>query len=157
MDLLILTSALDRSVAAITSATDTAVLSGPDDFPQLVLGTTEPMTVKHLSAASTYETWSYDPTYTVKVALGNLTATGLDSFAEATLSTVITNQGKSGNLSLTTARLASAMSCAFNTTRPGARVVMTLQVTVTDPSGNNRVFAQLPVSVRGTVPSFTQT
>lgn len=141
----------------MTSAAVTTALSGPDAFPQLVLGTTEPITVKHYSAASTVETWSYDPTYTVVASLGVLTPSGLEVYAEATLSTVITLLGKSGDLALTTARLVSAMANILSTRPNATRATLTLQISVTDPTGNKRVFAQLPVTVVGTVPSFTQT
>lgn len=156
MDLLILTSALDRSAAAITSAADVTPLDGPDDFPQLVIGTTEPITVKHLSAASAYEEWSDDPDYTVSVALGTLTATGLDVYASAALSDVITD-GKSGSLALTTSALANALAARLGwACRPRA-FILTLQVAVTDPEGNRRVYAQLPVALKGTVSAFAQT
>jgi hypothetical protein len=151
MELLILTSALDRSASAITSASNVTALAGPDAFPQLVAGTTEPITVKHLSAASTFESWSDDPLYTVIASLGKLTTSGLDVYAEATLSDVIAD-GKGGNLPLTTSRLVDALR---NWRFP--RSVLTLQITVVDPTGNKRVFAQLPVTVLGTVPSYTST
>lgn len=153
MELFILTSTKDRSAAAITSASDTTALVGPDDFPQLVLGTTEPLTTKFLSAASTYETWADDPTYTVTASLGALSADGLSVFAEGTLSTVITD-GKSGELDLTTAALVDAVRLAICNPRQTA-VLMTLQITVTDPDGNRTVPAQLPVQVNCRVPSFT--
>lgn len=156
MDLLILTSIKDRAASAITSASDVTPLSGPSDFPELVVGTTEPMTVKHLSAASTYETWSYDAAYTVVVALGIITAAGLKVYASGTLSSIISSQGKSGNLALTSSTLVNALTEILGSRTTG-RTTMTLQVTVTDGSGNKRVFAQLPVTVRGTVPAFTQT
>lgn len=156
MDLLILTTATDRSLAAITSATDVTALEGPDAFPQLVLGTNEPLTVKHLSAASTYEAWSADAAYTVTASLGVITAQGLLAYTTATLSTVISN-GKSGTLNLTTSELVSAASCGMHAWPPRQSLVLTLQITVTDGSGNKRVYAQLPVRLNGSVPAFTET
>jgi hypothetical protein len=151
MDLFILTTALDRSAAAITSAAVVTPLVGPDDFPQLVLGTQEPFTVRHLSAAGAFETWSADPLYTVTVTLGRLSANGMDALATADLSSVVTN-GKAGSLSLTT----QALSDAIRALR-FPRGTFVLQVTVTDDSGNKRVFAQIQVTVVGSVPPFTLT
>lgn len=151
MDLLILTTAKDRSAAAITSASDTTALEGPEGFPQLVLGSNEPLTLKFLSAASTYESWSADATYTMTASLGYLSATGLDVLTESTISTLITN-GKSGTLSLTTTDIVNAMDLAITGRRDS--VLMTLQITVTDASANRRVYAQLPVQVNARVPSF---
>jgi hypothetical protein len=154
MDLLIYTGAKDRSQSAATSASDVTALEGPDDFPQLVLGTTEPLTAKFLSAASTYESWSDDSTYTVTASLGYLTSTGLDVFAEATLSTVISD-GKSGDLALDTTALAEALRQAIDGHPRRTAVQMTLQITVTDADGDRRIYAQLPVQVNGRVSNFT--
>lgn len=156
MDLLIYTGALDRSSAAATSASDLTALVGPDAFPQLVLGTTEPLTAKFLSAASTYESWSGDATYAVTASLGWLTPDGLQVFAEATLSTAISN-GKSGELALTTTALCEALRIALGCRPRATSVEMVLQLTVTDPSGNRRAYAQLPVTVNGRVPNFVPT
>jgi hypothetical protein len=156
VDLYILTSIKDRAASAITSASNVTPLSGPTDLPELVVGTTEPMTVRHLSAASTYETWSYAADHTVSVALGIITSAGIKVYASGTLSTVITDQGKSGSLALTSSTLVNALTEILGTRTTG-RTTMVLQVTVTDASANKRVFAQLPVTVRGTVPTFTQT
>lgn len=146
MDLLINTSALDRSAAAVDSAASFVALSGPDSFPQLVLGTVEPITVQFLNKASTYETWTADPTYIVTVSLGVVTADGSKDYADATLSGVIAN-GKSGSLPLTGNQLASAMAAYRCGRVRGGFAVMTLQFAVTDPSTNKRVYAQLPVAV----------
>lgn len=152
MDLLINTAALDKSAAAVGAAATFLPLTGPDDFPQLVLGTTEPITLKFLSAASTFETWSDSLLYTMAVSIGRKTPTGLLDFADATLATVITN-GKSGSLALTGSRIADEMrfilACCSNWNRTD--VILTLQVKVTDPSGNVRCFAQIPVQVNGKV------
>lgn len=156
MDTFILTSTKDRSAAAITSASDTTALVGPDGFPQLVLGTTEPITAKFLTSASAYESWSGDATYDVTVSLGALTADGLSAYSTATLSTAISN-GKSGDLALTTQALVDACKL-FLSQRPRAPSLgLTLQFDVTDPSGNKRTYAQLPVTLNFRVPPFTPT
>lgn len=152
MDLLINTSALDRSAAAVDGAASFVALSGPDQFPQLVLGTTEPITLKFLSAASTYETWTDDVTYTMVVSLGYKTPSGLLDLADGIIAAQIVN-GKSGSLTLTGAKIADQvrwiLACCSSWNRTD--VILTLQVSVTDAGGLRRVFAQLPVQVNGKV------
>ncbi len=163
MDLLILTTALDKSAAAMTSITNATALIPPGELPQLVIGTTEPITLKFLTAVSTYETWTADATYTMKVDIGALTANGLKVYASATIANLISN-GKSGSIALTTAALVTAISADFarwnhQSINPLVRcrapfATLILQVTVTDPAAAKRVFAQFPVTVNGTVPAF---
>lgn len=152
--LFIYTGATDLSAAAVTSAASLTPLEGPGAFRQLVLGTTEPLTVKFLSAASTYESWSDDPTYTVTASLGELTPDGLALYTESALSTVVAD-GKSGDLVLTTVPLIDA--ARFSTScRPRATALqVVLQITVTDPAGARRAYAQLPLTLNFRVPSFT--
>jgi hypothetical protein len=155
MDLLIKTTGItDLTLAAVTSATDLTPLVGPDDFPQLVLGSTEPITLKFLTAASTYASFTADPTYRMIVSLGLVTADGLENYAETELLTAISD-GKSGNLALTSTALIDAVECAFAGNWRASTVQLTLQVTVTDPSGYRRAYAMLPVTLWGRVPSFT--
>ncbi len=152
MDLLINTSAKDRSAAAVDGFASFAALTGPDAFPQLVLGTLEPITLKFLSAASTYETWTADPTYTMSLSLGLKTPDGQEDFADsAAIATLITN-GKSGALDLTGPSILSHVRTILACFPINRRdVILTLQVAVTDPLGGKRVFAQLPVQVNGKV------
>jgi len=151
MDLFIRTAGVtDLSAAAVKSASDFTALSGPSDFPQLVLGVDEPVSLRFLSAVSTYEAWSDDPTYTMKVSLGQITAGGLRNLAESTIATVATDY-KTGTLALTGISLIDYMNTAFGYNSRAASVQLTMQVTVTDPSGNRRVFAMLPVTVLGSV------
>lgn len=154
MDLFIKTGVTDLTAAAVTSASDMTALVTPDGLPQLVLGTTEPVSVKFLTAASSYESWSGDATYTVTASLGAVTFNGLDNLAEGTLSTAITN-GKSGYLALTTTDLIDYIERAFGRNARAASVQLTLQITVTDPTGYRRVYAMLPITVWGRVSSFT--
>lgn len=157
MDLIIRTAGVtDISAAAVTSASDLTALTAPDELPQLVLGTTEPMTVKFVSAAGTFEAWSDDPTYEVMIALGIVTALGTDNYADAELATVISD-GKSGNLALDTVALVNAVHDAMLRNRRANTVQLVLQVYVTDPSGNRRTYAMLPVTLWGRVPTFTPT
>lgn len=154
MDLIIRTTGtLDLTAAAVTSASDLTPLNPPDDLPQLVLGTTEPITVKFVSAASTFEAWSDDPTYTVYASLGVVTSRGTDILSESVLSTVISD-GKSGDLPVNTDALASYVFGAFAENRRANTVQLTLQITVADSNGDRRAYAMLPVTVWGRVASF---
>jgi hypothetical protein len=154
MDLIIRTTGTtDLTAAAVVSASDLTPLTAPQDLPQLTLGATEPVTVKFVSAASTYESWSGDATYAVMVTVGQVTADGTEGYAEATLDTTITN-GKSGNLNLDTTALNDALALAFLRNKRANTVQLTLQVTVTDPTGNRRVWAMIPVTVWGKVSTY---
>jgi hypothetical protein len=155
MDLFILTTGVtDLSASAITSASNVTPLVPPTGLPQLVLGTTEPITVKFLTAASTYETWSDDPAYDVIVSLGLITSDGLEDYVQTELATVIT-EGKSGSLQLTSDKLIAAVEAAFGRNLHASTVEFVLQINVTAPVGSMRCFAMLPVTVWGRVPSFT--
>jgi len=155
MDLIIRTAGVtDLSAAAVTSASDLTALTAPDELPQLVLGTTEPMTVKFVSAAGTFEAWSDDPAYSVMATLGGGTADGTDSYAEAAMDTVISD-GKSGDLNLDTTKLNDAIGLAFLRNRRAATVQLVLQITVTDPTGDRRTYAMIPVTVWGKVSTYT--
>lgn len=155
MDLIIRTTGTtDLTAAAVTSASDLTPLTAPEDLPQLTLGATEPVTVKFVSAASTYESWSDDPSYSMVVSLGYVTSRGTENLTDAELSTVI-SEGKSGNLPLTTVALVNAIDDEFLRNKRANTVQLVLQVSVTDPSGNRRVYAMLPVTVWGRVPNFT--
>lgn len=150
MDLFINTSSKDLTTAAVASASDFTALDTLTDLPQLVAERTEPFTVKFLSSSNTYESWSASPTYTVRLALGLITADGTQDFAEATLSTIVAN-GKSGALDLTPDTVTAAMrsACVGYGRKSSARFV--LEVLVTDDAGKVRTWAQLPVRVNGLV------
>lgn len=149
MLLLINTSAKDRTAAAVDGVASFTSLVGPADFEQLVAGSVEPITLKFLSAASAYETWSADATYTMSLAIGTRTPAGTADLAGATIPTLTTN-GKTGSLDLTGPDLAGGfIDCYSGLAR--RYVILTLEVAVTDPSGNKRIFAQLPVQVNGRV------
>ena len=154
MDLVIKTTSItDLSAAAMTSVSDMTALTGPDGFSQLVLGSTEPITLKFVTAASTYAAFTADATYQMIVSLGWISSDGLQDYAETELTTLISN-GKSGNLALTSTALIDAVACAFQANPRATSVQMTLQITVTDPSGYRRVYAMLPVTLWGRVPTF---
>lgn len=154
MDLFILTNGVtDLTAAAVTSASDVTPLSPPDDLPQLVLGGTEPITLKFLTAASTYASFTADATYQMVVSLGKITADGTEDYAETELTTLITN-GKSGNLALTSTALIDAFAAVQLANPRASTMQLALQVTVTDPSGYRRAYAMLPVTLWGRVPTF---
>ena len=154
MDLFIKTTGItDLTASAMTSASDVTALTTPDGLPQLVLGSTEPITLKFLTAASTYETWSDDATYQMIVSLGLVTSDGTENLAETELTTLVSD-GKSGYLALTSTALIDAVALVFDANPRASTIQLTLQVTVTDPSGYRRVYAMLPVTVWGRVPTF---
>lgn len=157
MDLFIRTAGVtDLSAAIVTSASDMTALGAPDQLPQLVLGTTEPITAKFLTGASAYETWTADPAYVVMASIGCITSDGTENLAEAELSTVIAN-GKSGSLALTTVALIDAIDDAFVLNRSARTVELTMQITVTDPTGAKRAYAIFPITIWGRVPAFNPT
>lgn len=147
MNIFISTVATDLSAAVVTSASD---FTAADDIGELVLGDSETMVVKFLSAASTYEAWSGDGSYTATIYLGKVTANGLSAYAVASLSTLVAN-GFSGTLALTTSELVNAVCLAmgYNPSLTGGWLQM--QVVVTDPSGLRQTYAEFPIFVRGRV------
>jgi hypothetical protein len=149
VNLFINTSAADLSTAAVVSASNFTALDTLNDLPQLVVGRTEPMVLKFLSAPSTYEAWSGAADHTCTVALGHMSVDGSGAFAEATLSTLVDN-GFSGDLELTSTRLKSAVYEAMTSTAPRL-VPFTLEVTITDNAGRLRTFAQLPFRMSGQI------
>jgi hypothetical protein len=151
-------------IAALANPTTTAnattlarIASG---FPQMVLGDSEPLVVKFMSAASTYESWSGSSGYAVTASLGLLSHDGVENYAETDDFTAITN-GWSGRLALSTQDLIDAVQQSagegirtllprfgFNSNRG---VALTLQVRVTDGSGNRETYAIPQITLVGSV------
>ncbi len=147
MDLFILTSSPDLTAAAVASA---AAITTEATLPDLVFGDSEALTIKFLSAASTYESWTIASSYTVTAALGSGTTDGTQDLVSTSSFTDIAN-GFSGRLDLSGAALASAIDaqrCA-RPHQPGAW--FTLQITVTDPTSHPQTYALLPIFVRTSV------
>jgi hypothetical protein len=178
MNLFIYTGAPDLSNCAATTLADCnaliAALANPttmanantlarinSSFPQLVLGDNEPLVVKFLSAASTYETWSGDASYTLSASLGLPMHDGSEFYAQAGTFSTVTN-GWSGRMALSTQELVDFVQQAI-----GASVVnprfpfqagsyntggqLTLQITVTDSSGNRETYSIPTVRIVGRV------
>lgn len=154
MTLYIDTTAVDKMLAAVTSATDLTALS---QVEQLTLGDSEPFTISFLSAASTYPAWVTDAAYTVSLGLGFVTAGGTEMWASGSASTIVGNT-RTGRLNLNTSLLQGAEFTALfqnylgwpygpNSRQRRRGLSNTLQIANADASGNRETFALLPVWV----------
>ena len=154
--LYILTTATDKTRAAVTSMTDTTVVSSLEQF---VLGDTVDMTVYFTNGTSA-PSWAGGAGYTLSVGLGTLDTGGAAAYTSAANFTATTN-GWTGRLSINTSRLIDALSLqvgsAIDWTRfpTQARVPFprpqygwfNLQISVTDPNGYRTTYAELRVPV----------
>ncbi|HEY1108995.1 MAG TPA: hypothetical protein VGE76_10195 [Opitutaceae bacterium] len=147
MNLFILTSATDLTAAAVTSASDVAPLAAA---PEVVVGDSEPITLKFLDSANNYAAWSGEAGYSVALALGSPTPQGLEVYALDDGMTAIAN-GWSGRLPLTSSALVSALAQAIGCRPRQTAALFFLQVTVTDADGKRETFAQVPFTVRSRV------
>lgn len=158
MILYIDTTAVDKMLAAVTSATDFTALP---QIEQLVLGDSEPFTISFLSAPSTYPAWATDPTYTISLGLGFVTAGGTEMWASGSANTVAGNT-RTGRLNLNTALLQGAEFTAlfynytsspygWNSRQRRRGLTNTLQISNADASGNRETLALLPVWVCASV------
>jgi hypothetical protein len=152
--LYILTTATDKTRAAVTSMTDSTPVTS---LEQMVLGDTATLTI-YFTTGTAAPAWAGASGYTLNVGLGTLDAGGAAAYTSSTSFTGITN-GWTGNLSLNTARLVDALALqvgsAIDWTRfpTQARVPFprpqygwfNLQISVTDPSGYTTTYAELRV------------
>lgn len=147
VDLLLYTGATDLTDAAIATAASVSVLA---TLPELVLRDNEALTIKFLSAASTYESWTIAGGYTVSAVLGTGTTDGTQNYAAAGGFTDIAN-GFSGRIDLDQDDLAGAIVAQRNRrpNQPGGW--FTLQIAVTDSSSRTQTYATLPIFVRTSV------
>jgi len=151
MNLFIYTGASEITAAAVASASDLT----PATLPQLVAGDTPSFTVKFLSALSAFESWSGQSGYTLSLSLGLPSSDG--SFLCATNSTFsqVTN-GWTGTLALTSHALANIIAGVLWENPRRSQIRMTLQVAVTDNSGNRVTYAELPINVRALIATPNQ-
>ena len=180
MNLFIYTGAPDLSNCAATTLADCnaliAALANPyttanantlsrinSSFPQLVLGDSEPLVVKFLSAANTYETWSGDASYVLSANLGLPTQDGSEWYAQAGTFTTIAN-GWSGRMALSTEPLIGFIQESIGQSRANQRLpfqaggyntggALYLQLTVTDASGYRETYSIPTVRITGRVDS----
>jgi len=137
----------DKTQAAVTSVTDATLL---EDIGSLVLGDSEPLVIKFTTGTAA-PSFAGDASYTLAVSLGAKTSDGSCEYASTTSFSVVTG-GWSGRMALTTDDLISAVnvlggaSCGSRSA-PMRGGWLTLQIRVTDPSGNVVTYALLPVFV----------
>jgi hypothetical protein len=147
MNLFIYTGASRLNAAVVESATDLTPVSR---LPDLIVGDSEPVTVKFLSASGTYESWSGGGTYTLSISIGALGADGVGAYFQTSSFTAVTN-GWTGRLDLAASALRSAVG-GYLADRPGVTgAPLTLQVRVTDASGNTETYARQSVVISGAV------
>lgn len=147
MDLFIYTRATDLSEAALESAASVSTLA---TLPDLVLRDNAALTVKFVSAANTYESWTVAAGYTVTAALGGGTTASTQDYVTTSTFTDIAN-GFSGRLNLDSNDLANAIEAqrSRRPNQPGGW--FTLQILVTDTASRTQTYAALPVFVRTSV------
>ena len=147
MNLFIYTGASRLNAAVVESATDLTPVSR---LPDLIVGDSEPVTVKFLSASGAYESWSGGGTYTLSISIGALGADGVGAYFQTSSFTAVTN-GWTGRLDLAASALRSAVG-GYLADRPGVTgAPLTLQVRVTDASGNTETYARQSVVISGAV------
>lgn len=157
--LYILTTATDKTRAAVTSMTDTT----PVTLEQLVLGDTAALTI-YFTDGTSAPAWAGNASYSLSVGLGTLDTGGAAAYTSAANFTTTTN-GWTGFLSLNTQRLIDALSLqvgsAIDWTRfpTQARVPFprpqygwfNLQISVTDANGYRTTYAELRIPVMNRV------
>ena len=87
MNLFIYTGATRLNAAVVESATD---LTPVARLPDLIVGDSEPVTVKFLSASGAYESWSGGGTYTLSISIGTLGADGIGAYFQTSSFTAVT-------------------------------------------------------------------
>lgn len=145
MNLFILTLAdgspvADKCAALVAGLADATPVT---DAGNLVLGDAEPLTLK-FTTGSAAAAFSGDSTYSLAVALGELTSSGVSNLSSTTAFTAVSG-GWTGRLALDTTALVNHVHAAHRRGQPGA--LLYLQVRVTDPSGYPVTYALVPVMV----------
>jgi hypothetical protein len=145
MDLYLLTTAADKTCAAVTSATDLTVLG---DIEDLVLGDIINVSTTYLTAASTYPAFAGGAGYTQSIILGVPTADGAKDYATSTAVSTDAH-GWTSRLDLTNTELAAAVDAEVLAGRAG--LWATLQVRVAHTTGTKQTYALHRVLVRARV------
>jgi hypothetical protein len=146
MDLVIYTGATDLSQAAVTSPTD---LTPAPELGQLVLGDTEPLTLRFTTGpAGASPAWLGQSGYLLSVTFGVPTANGGGIFA-ATSDFTFSAPAYSGNLYLGSSLLASFFAGLL----PRRAAWLTLQVRLTNPAGHTETLLAAGISCSQSVPS----
>src|SRR4051812_28118357 len=106
MNLFINTGATALADAIVNSASD---LTSVSRLPDVVYGDSEPLTVKFLSAASTYQSWTVAAGYVVSVSIGELGPDGGGAYVQTSSFADVTN-GFSGRLAIVGDAIAGAIA-----------------------------------------------
>lgn len=158
MILVIDTTALDKSAAAVTAIGNPTALT---DLQQLTVGDNEPFDVTFTAGSAGAPAWAGTAGYICTVGIGVLDVDGLANYASAILATPKT-AGWTGAMGLNTQQLydnvkywvGSAVDWSrfpTGTRTPYARpngAWLAMQITITDPSGNVVTYADLRIFVR---------
>lgn len=147
MNLFILTNSdgspvANKTTAAVTSVTDSTQV---DDVGNLVLGDSEPLVIKFTTGTAA-PSFAGNASYTLSLYLGAVTSDGSQNLAHGASFSAITG-GWSGRLPLTGSTLIAAVRAAGQNFCETAGGEFTLQIRVTDGSGNTVTYALLPVFV----------
>lgn len=148
MDLILNIDAVDKTAAAVVSASD---LTPVDPLPTLVLGDVETITLQFVDEDGATPAFASDATYTAAVGLGAPTANGEQQWTGTTTFTLASST-RTGYVSLDTAQLRDAVyngMASGGVNRNGAW--FTLHVRITDPTGYGVTYALLPVFVAARV------
>lgn len=160
MDLYILTTAADKSQAAVTSTTDDTPVS---NLEQLVLGDSPEIAVRFTNGTAA-PAWAGDSDYAFAIGLGIPDVNGQANATAATDFSAISG-GWQGHLTLSTQRLIDQMALAVGSAVDWTRYPMQtqmprprpyggwfiMQIRVQDPDGNITTYAELRVFVRNRV------
>ncbi len=158
MNLVIDTTALDKSAAAVTAIGNPVAVT---DLQELTVGDNEPMQVTFTAGTAGAPSWAGQAGYIATVGIGMLDVDGLANYCSTILGTPIT-AGWSGVLSLNTQQLYDNLKFQVgsavdwtrfptNTRVPYPRpngAWMNMQITITDPSGNLVTYADLRFFLR---------
>lgn len=158
MNLFILTNSdgtpiADKTVAAVTSVTNSAAL---DDLGNLVLGDSEPLTVKFTTGPAA-PAFAGDSTYGMAVSIGGVTPDGSCDYVTTSAFTPISG-GWTGRLALNTTSLIAAVQTLGGWLSPQYAVMppnmagprggwLTLQIQVRNPSGYVYTYALAQVFI----------
>lgn len=158
MNLVIDTTALDKSNSVVTAIGSTTPVTG---LQELTVGDNEPVQILFTAGAAGTPAFAGAAGYTCTVGLGMLDVDGLANYCSAVLGTPVAS-GWSGILGLTTQQLYDSLKFLVGSAVDWSRFPtgtrtpyprppggwMALQVTITDLSGNIVTYADLRIFVR---------
>lgn len=146
MNLTINVDSIDKTEAAVESASDRTVL---DDVEMLTLGNIEPLTLAFCDEDGATPSWVTEASTTLAVGLGNPDVDGAQLYASTT-SFTISGSTRIGSLSLNTTALRTALYNALACKR-GSVARFTLEIRKTSSAGQIETLALLPVNLASKV------